>query len=92
MENLQLDNFKNSIAYLEAMGLSKCFSAYAEECSSEDIMSIGFNSNSGYVYIALENGIQICSMLGNDVEYITYNFEDGQEAFYDTYLGAVKNL
>jgi hypothetical protein len=91
MENLQLDNLKNSIAYLEAKGLSKCFAAYAEECPAEDIMSIGFNSNSGYVYIALENGIQICSMLGNDVEYITCNFEDGEEAFYDTYMDAIKN-
>lgn len=91
MENLQLDGLKNSIAYLEAQGLSKCFAAYADECTSEDIMSIGFNSNSGYVYIALENGIQIASMLGNDVEYITYNFEDGEETFFNSYMDAIKN-
>jgi hypothetical protein len=91
MENLQLEGFKTSIAYLEAKGLSKCFAAYAEECPAEDIMSIGFNQNSGYVYIALENGIQICSMLGNDVEYITCNFEDGEEAFYNSYMDAIRN-
>ena len=91
MENLQLDNFKNSIAYLEAKGLSKCFAAYAEECVGEDIMAVGFNSNSGYVYIALENGIQICSMLGNDIEYITFDSENDAEAFYDSYIDAIRN-
>jgi len=75
----------SSIAYCEAMGLSKCFEAYAN--ITEEIMEggIGFNSNSGYIYIALENGISICSMLGKDVEYMVTDFNDGQEYFCDTY-------
>lgn len=75
----------DGIAYCEAKGLSNVFSAYAEECSREDIMAVGFNPSSGYVYIALENGISICSMLGRDVEYLVTDFEDGEEHFFDSY-------
>ena len=53
-------------------------------------MEVGFNENSGYVYIALENGISICSMLGQDVEYLVTDFEDGTEYFLDTYEEAEK--
>ena len=84
--NLEIHGFNfNSIAYCEAKGLSNCFKAYADFCSREEINCIGFNANSGYTYIALENGIQICSMLGRDVEYLITNFETGEEIFCDTY-------
>jgi hypothetical protein len=75
-------------AYCEAKGLSKVFEAYANELSREDIMEVGFNKDSGYVYIALENGISIGSLLGNDVEYLVTDFEDGTEYFLDTYKEA----
>jgi hypothetical protein len=81
---MELYNFDNQIAYCEAMGLSKCFEAYAKNCSSEEIMLIGFNKNSGNVYIALENGITICSMLGRDVSYICHSNED-EELFFASY-------
>lgn len=55
-------------------------------------MQVGFNENSGYVYIALENGISICSMLGREVEYLITNFEDGEETFFDEYEIALNNL
>lgn len=83
--SLQINGISDSIAYCEAQGLSQCFAAYAEHCAGETIMSIGFNENSGYVYIALENGIQICSMLGREVEYLVTDFNDGEEYFFDTY-------
>jgi len=75
-------------AYCEAKGLSKVFEAYANELSREDIMEVGFNKDSGYVYIALENGISIGSLLGNGVEYLVTDFEDGTEYFLDTYKEA----
>ncbi len=81
---MELYNFDNQIAYCEAMGLSKCFEAYAKNCSSEEIMLIGFNKYSGNVYIALENGITICSMLGRDVSYICHSNED-EELFFASY-------
>ena len=36
-----------------------------------DIMyeGTGFNKMSGYVYIALENGVTICSRFGQEIEY-----------------------
>jgi hypothetical protein len=89
MRNIQqitINGFdSHSLSYLESLGLSKIFEAYAS--IGEEIMEdgIGFNPNSGYVYIALENGISICSMLGRDVEYLVTNFEDGEEYFFDTY-------
>ena len=78
MYNLQ------SPAYLEAKGLSKVWEAYAEECASEEIMEVGFNPNSGYVYIALGNGITIGSAFGHSVEYIINDPEDGEECFFDS--------
>jgi hypothetical protein len=78
-----------SPAYCEAMGLSIVFKAYAEECIREEIQEVGFNPNSGYVYIALENGIQIASCMGQRVEYITFDFETGEETFYNSYQEAI---
>jgi hypothetical protein len=80
----------SSICHLEAIGMSKVFAAYAS--INEDMMQggIGFNPNSGYVYIALENGISICSMLGADVEYLVTDFYNGEEGFFDTYEEAEK--
>lgn len=80
-------------SYCEAKGLSKVFEAYAKApISGGHLMEVGFNANSGYVYIALENGISICSMLGGDVEYLVTDFEDGTEYFLDTYEEAENQL
>ena len=81
-----------SIAYCEAKGLSLCFEAYANNCSGELINEIGFNADSGYVYIYLENGVSICSCMGQSVEYLTTNFSNGEEFFHDSYEVAIDNL
>jgi hypothetical protein len=87
--NTHLENNLGSyLAYCEAKGIGKCFLAYAENCSTEEIMMIGFNPNSGYTYIALENGISICSSMGGDVEYLVTDMNSGEETFYDTYREA----
>jgi len=91
METLTINNLQ-SPAYLEAKGLSKVWEAYAEECASEEIMEIGFNPNSGYVYIALENGIQICSAFGQSVEYITFDPTGENEMFFDDFQDIVEYL
>jgi hypothetical protein len=74
----------DSIACCEAHGLSNCFLAYAENCAGMSF-ECGFNPNSGYVYIALENGISICSMLGREVEYLVSDLMNGEEYFFPTY-------
>jgi hypothetical protein len=72
---------KNSFAYLEAKGKSKVWMAYANHFAGEEILEEGFNPNSGYVYIALENGVTIASSFGQDVDFIIYDEEEGQEMF-----------
>jgi hypothetical protein len=65
--------------------------AYQKFAQTEDIMECGFNKMSGYVYIALENGISIASCFGQDVDYIKYDLETGEELFFDTYEEAINN-
>lgn len=86
------NNLDNSLSYCEAKGMGKVWMAYADNCASEDIMEVGFNLNSGYMYIALENGVCIASMLGGDVEYIVTDFNSGDEFFFDEYETALKQM
>ena len=83
---------ENSFAYLESIGKSKIWMAYAENFAGEEIMQEGFNPNSGYVYIALESGITICSMLGADVEYLVSEHDNGEELFFESYQELEKYL
>lgn len=87
--SLTINGLSETISYCEAQGLAVCFQAYANECSGEYIMEVGFNENSGYVYIALENGISICSAFGRCVEYLVTDFEDGEEHFFNYYQQAI---
>jgi hypothetical protein len=76
-----LESFKNVLdAYLES--------------GSPDIMDegIGFNSNSGYAYIGLENGISICSCFGQSVQYLVTDFDNGEEYFFESYEQAEEFL
>ena len=50
-----------------------------------DIMCCGFNTSSGYVYIALENGVTIASCFGQSVDYIVTNPNTGREKITNTY-------
>lgn len=85
---MHLFNISSTIKFCEARGLSLCFGAYAHFCPAEEILDIGFNSNSGYVYIALENGVSICSLLGEQVTYLVTNYENGEEHFFASYQDA----
>jgi hypothetical protein len=76
---------ENSFAYLESIGKSKIWKAYADNFANEDILEEGFNPNSGYIYIALENGITICRCVGQYVEYIVFDNETENELILDNY-------
>lgn len=92
---ITIHNFNgDSIPYCEAQGLAKVFQAYADHCTNESIMEggIGFNENSGIVYLALENGVTICSSFGHDVEYLVTISETGEETFYYTYEYALQSF
>jgi hypothetical protein len=75
---------ENSFAYLDAKSKSIVWAAYAEYFAGEEIQEEGFNINSGYIYIALENGVTIASAFGKKVEYIVYDDENETEDFLDT--------
>lgn len=89
--SLTIHGLSSDIKICEAIGLSKVFAAYATVSTVETMMEggIGFNPNSGYVYIALESGVSICSLLGNDVEYLLTDFETGDEYFFESYIEAI---
>ena len=57
---------------------------YINNASGESIFETGYNSNSWYVYIALENGISICEAF-SWVEYLVTDMESWEEFFFDTY-------
>lgn len=82
----------NRLGTSDLVSLSKVIDAYRENAHREEIEDIGFNENSGYVYIYLENGLSICSCFGRDVEYLVTDFETGEETFFDDYDEAITNL
>ena len=66
--------------------------AYRNYAIREEVMCAGMNMNSGYVYIALENGVTIASCFGQSVDYIVTDFEDGEEFFFDDYKEALEKV
>jgi|GWRWMinimDraft_13_1066021.scaffolds.fasta_scaffold102084_1 hypothetical protein len=80
---------QNYIGHNVAQGIAKCFQAYADNCPAADIMECGLNRNTGFVYIALENGIQIASAFGQDCVFFVTDFDNGSEHEFDSYQEAV---
>ena len=91
-QSYRIINSIETLSYLELKGLANVINAYAENCPNEEISCSGFNEKTGYVYIALENGIQICSAFGKDVEYITYDPTGENEMFFDDFEKIVEYL
>lgn len=75
----------NSMAYLDAKSKSIVWDAYANHFAGEEITEEGFNINSGYVYIALENGVTIASNFGQGVVYFLSDFNTGEEIEFDSF-------
>lgn len=73
-----------SIGYSDAISKSIVWRAYAIYFGGEEIMEEGFNMNSGYMYISLENGVTIASAFGQAVDFIIYDDENEQEIFFDS--------
>jgi len=66
------------------------YSAIASHDTSLVAEFTGWNEQSGYAYISLENGVCIASAFDGPVEYIATAVEDGKEYFYAAYEPAVK--
>lgn len=76
---------------LDLKSYINCLNAFSI-LDNEDIEEYGFNENSGYVWLYLENGITICSTLGRAVEYLVYNYDTEEEVFFNTYSEALASL
>jgi hypothetical protein len=76
---------KTSFGYSDAMSKAKVWEAYSKHYGGEEIMEEGFNLNTGYVYLALENGVTIASNFGQDVIYFVNDFETEEELEFDSY-------
>lgn len=86
MKNLDLTKLGSS----DLLSYEKVLKSYRENSQSEEIFESGFNTNSGYVYLALENGVTIASCFGQDVDFIVTDFDNGDEYFFDCYEDAIK--
>lgn len=75
---------KNSFAYLDAKSKAIIWNAYAENFSCEEILDEGFNINSGYVYIVLENGVTIASAFAQDPVYFVNDPNTWEEKEFDS--------
>lgn len=81
--------FMNSLGQLDMASYINICIDFMKYAPREEIMEVGFNSSSGYVYIALENGVTIASAFNQEVEYIITNWETGEEHFCETYESAL---
>ena len=75
---------QTSFGYSDAKSKSLVWAAYAENFAGEEIIEEGFNMNSGYVYLALENEVTIASCFGQSVEFIVYDNETEEELFFSS--------
>lgn len=94
MSPITIHSFSEThLAYCEAKGLSLVFAAYADFTGGREAIiegGIGFNTDSGYVYLSLENGVTLASCLGEAVEFITH--DDDTEIFHDSYEKAFNSV
>lgn len=81
--------FMNSLGQLDMASYVNICIDFIKYAPREEIMEVGYNSSSGYVYIALENGVTIASAFNQEVEYIITNWETGEEHFCETYESAL---
>lgn len=88
---MEIHNYEN-MGSLDKKSLELVWVAYNDTRLNEEIFEIGFNLSSGYVYIALENGVSIASCFGQSVDYIVTDYNNGEEFFFDTYDEAYKKL
>ncbi len=93
-KKMETTNFINSLKHADFESFILVMNAYSSQYETRDleIECSGFNTNSGYVYLALENGITIASCFGNSVEYLVTNNRNGEECFFDTYKEALNYL
>lgn len=86
-----ITEFLNSLCEWDNQRLANIHNAYIINCISEPINNVWYNERTGYVYIALENWVQIVEAF-DWVEFLTTNWETGEEFFYTSYDEAFNSL
>jgi hypothetical protein len=91
---METTNFINSLGSADLQSFINVLDAYNSnyETRQLEIEYSGFNTNSGYVYLALENGISIISAFGRGVDFLVSNYRNGNEEIFDTYKDALSYL
>ena len=91
---MKTTNFINSLGSADLQSFINVLDSYNSDYETRklEIEYLGFNSNSGYVYLALENGISIISAFGRGVDFLVTNYRNGEEYFFDTYEEALSYL
>lgn len=87
-ESYHVANFINSLGASDLHSFYLCLEAYnnLDTNDREPISDVGFNQFTGYIYLALESGINICSRFGRPVIYSVYSESGDQE--FDTHFEA----
>ena len=91
---METTNFINSLGSADLQSFINVLDAYNSDYETRklEIEYLGFNTNSGYVYLALENGISIISAFGRGVDFLVTNYRNSNEEIFDTYDEALSYL
>ena len=77
----------------DAEALATLFSVYAQSNLAGEYICFGHNDWSNYYYIAFENiSLQIVLTPRGDVMFMTTDFENGEEEYFDTEEEAMEHL
>ena len=90
-ENLETKIYNlDKMSYIELGNLTKVLQSWKENAHGEDIMEIGYNEKTGFVYMAFEsNGVQIACKFNEDVRYLATDRENGEEYWLLSWEDAV---
>ena len=93
-----MEDFLNGyeiVSSAQANALSVLFDVYkhTDACSELEPMIFGHNHLSGYYYIAFENiSLSIVLTPQNDVQFMTTDYDNGNEEVFSTEEEAMKHL
>ena len=83
------------VSYAQANALSVLFDVYKRSSVCDDLepMTFGYNTWSGYYYIAFENiSLSIVLTPRGDVMFMTTDISNGDEEYFDTEEEAMEHL
>ena len=92
MESEIIANFISKLGSSDLRSFINVLEAYLEtDAFRNSIHDLGFNMNSGYVYLYLENGICLASCFGQSVDFLALD-DDGEEITFPNYYDALQYI